>query len=625
MYILGKEIKAKFILNASIVLGVLSIEFLIVVYLAKLFGSVNFSPETNGDFFPHLFDALGISLILVWFGVLIAYLSWAVHFYNINLGLTNEDWADIKQRIQEAKARREMGEYVPESELAEPTENPYKNETFGLPPGTIRGTLALSLLIGGFSLLMISIGNPDLISGSDVFMENYEFFKTAFLMMIAFYFGSKSLQYIMKPDRSAGTQVAPRGISKKLFKSTDLDTVPEIADELAPTPDSSRAEEPEFEAEPPKHVSLVPKSETSNIYDPDTMEVKNIINEFPQVKDNLNHKKLTEKNVIDAANEAGIEPATMMAVIKVESGGSGFLKDGRPKILFEGHKFYKHLKLAGEDVETLARENPTIIYRNWTKAHYVGGAGEHDRLDKAIKIHLQAALKSASWGLFQILGEHYEALNYDSVETFVQEQNESERNHLEAFIRFITTFNMIQHLKDRDWRGFAIRYNGPGYERNNYHVKLEMAYAKFYHDLNPTLRAELLRTEEVDVQTLGELKIFDNEHLLYSCKTLELGWHDNQINVSCIPTGEYWVEKRYNNRRRNHFQILDVKGRSWILIRIGNYYTQIKGSVLVGQRHIDINHDGYKDVTNSRTTMVELYRQLPKRFKLEIKYANETV
>ena len=613
MYILGKKIKAKFILNSAIVVSVLAIEFFIALYLVNLFGHVSFSPETNGNFFPHLFDALGISLILVWFGVLIAYLSWAVHFYNINLGLTNEDWADIKQRIQEAKARREMGEEVPESEFAEPTENPYKDETFGLPPGTIRGTLALSLLIGGFSLLLISFGNPDLISGSDIFRENFEFFKTAFLMMIAFYFGSKSLQYIMKPDRSSGTQVAPRGVNPKAFE-----VVPSVTS-------AGAADSQDFEAEPQRVVATVPKSVTSNIYDPDTMEVKGIVNEFPQIKDNFNDKKLTEKNIMDAANEAGIEPATMMAVIKVESGGSGFLNDGRPKILFEGHKFYKHLKLAGEDVEKLAQEHPTIVYRKWTKAHYIGGAGEHDRLDKAVKIHPEAAQKSASWGLFQILGEHYETLKYGTVDKFVQAQYESETKHLEAFIRFITTFNMIQALKDKDWRGFARRYNGPGYERNNYHVKLEMAYAKFYNDLNPTLRAELVRTEEADVQTLGELKVFDNDHMLYSCKTLELSWRNNQINVSCIPPGEYWVEKRYNSRRRNHFHILDVEGRSWILIRIGNYYTQIKGSILVGQRHIDINQDGYKDVTDSRKTMVELYRKLPKRFKLNIKNAHGTV
>ncbi|MDN5210957.1 DUF5675 family protein [Fulvivirgaceae bacterium BMA12] len=621
MYIRGKKIEGKYILNAIVAIGVFVIELLIIAYLYKLFSKVDISSGADGSIPVSLFDALAISLILVWFGVLIAYLAWAIHFYNINLGLTNEDWAAIKERINEGKARREMGEDVPEEELVEPTENPYKDETFGLPPGTIRGTLALSLLLGGFSLLIVSFGHPDVLGSSDIFRENYEFFKTAFLMMIAFYFGSKSLQYIMKPDRKSGTQIAPRGINKKTVVSDILSAPPETENAAPPPP---AVDDSAFEAEPPPPpAASVPKSETTNIYDPDTLEVKNIINEFPQIKDNLNEKKLTQKNIIDAANANDIEPPIMMAVIKVESGGSGFLRDGRPKILFEGHKFYKHLKSAGEDVEALAKEHPTIIYAKWTKVHYIGGAGEHDRLDQAIKIHREAALKSASWGLFQILGEHAENLNYDSVETFVREQYESEQKHLEAFIRFIDRYDMIQLLKDRDWRGFARRYNGPGYERNNYHVKLEMAYAKYYNDLYPTLRTELIRTSDDSVQTLGEFRVLDNDHLLYTCKTLELAWRNNQINISCIPEGEYWVEKRYNTRRRNHFQILDVKGRSWILIRIGNYYTQIKGSVLVGERHIDINQDGYKDVTNSRKTMVELYRKLPKRFKLKIKHTDE--
>ena len=290
MYIRGKKIKGKFILNAIVVIGIFAVESFIIAYVVKMFTRVSFFPVDGKNFSPHLFDALGISLILIWFGILIAYLAWSIHFYNINLGLTNEDWAAIKERIQEAKARRAMGEDVPEEELIEPTENPYKDETFGLPPGTIRGTLALSLMLGGFSLLLISFGHPDIISGSDIFRENYEFFKTAFLMMIAFYFGSKSLQYIMKPDRSSGTQIAPRGINKKALKSAVPAPSPDITTGAAPSSVKEDTEDREFETERPTPPAITPKSETTNIYDPDTLEVKTLVNEFPQIKDNFNIK-----------------------------------------------------------------------------------------------------------------------------------------------------------------------------------------------------------------------------------------------------------------------------------------------------------------------------------------------
>ena len=112
---------------------------------------------------------------------------------------------------------------------------------------------------------------------------------------------------------------------------------------------------------------------------------------------------LTDEELLEAADKFNLPVSTIHAVLDVESGGSGFLKDGRPKILFEGHVFWRELRKAGLSPQKLVPGNEDILYMNWTKAHYVGGAGEYARLDKAIKIDREAALKSASWGLFQIM------------------------------------------------------------------------------------------------------------------------------------------------------------------------------------------------------------------------------
>ena len=40
---------------------------------------------------------------------------------------------------------------------------------------------------------------------------------------------------------------------------------------------------------------------------------------------------------------------------------------------------------------------------SWVR-NYKGGAGEYERLAEAIALNREAALKSASWGMFQILG-----------------------------------------------------------------------------------------------------------------------------------------------------------------------------------------------------------------------------
>jgi len=94
----------------------------------------------------------------------------------------------------------------------------------------------------------------------------------------------------------------------------------------------------------------------------------------------------------------------------------------------------------------------------------------------------------------------------------------------------------------------------------------------------------------------------------FECKTLELPWLDNKRNVSCIPTGQYvckWVWSiKYN---AYVFKILDVPGRTNILGHIGNFFSDILGCILLGEKHVDINYDGIKDVTNSRVTLKRLY------------------
>ena len=129
------------------------------------------------------------------------------------------------------------------------------------------------------------------------------------------------------------------------------------------------------------------------------------------------------------------------------------------------------------------------------------------------------------------------------------------------------------------------------------------------------LIVELLRTSCQPKQTLGNLSIDGKE----ICKTLELPWLENKRRVSCIPEGEYTVVKRNSPKYKNHFHILEVPNRDWILIHHGNFYTDILGCILVGENHVDINRDGLLDVTNSVATMKKLNTIFPDKFKLIVK------
>jgi len=117
---------------------------------------------------------------------------------------------------------------------------------------------------------------------------------------------------------------------------------------------------------------------------------------------------------------------------------------------------------------------------------------------------------------------------------------------------------------------------------------------------------------------LGELRVFENDSEIYKCYTLELPWKNNSTNISCIPAGKYRVIKRFSDQYQHHFHVLNVPGRSMILIHTGNFYTQTKGCILVGTALSDINADGFQDVTNSKIAMTRLNQMMPDKFEISI-------
>ena len=54
------------------------------------------------------------------------------------------------------------------------------------------------------------------------------------------------------------------------------------------------------------------------------------------------------------------------------------------------------------------------------------------------------------------------------------------------------------------------------------------------------------------------------------CKTIELPWKQNRRRISCIPEGEYFLQKRYSNKFQWHIEVCGVSGRSYILLHPAN-------------------------------------------------------
>lgn len=168
----------------------------------------------------------------------------------------------------------------------------------------------------------------------------------------------------------------------------------------------------------------------------------------------------------------GVGEDEIHAVIDVESAGTGFDRQGRPRMLFEPHVFYRELN--GDQRKRAVAAG--LAYPKW-KRNYPKDS--YPRLFKAMAINENAALCSCSWGLGQIMGFNCVAAGYPTAKEMVIAFMDDEDNHLEAIISFIQSKNLDDELRVHDWAAFARGYNGSGYRKNNYHTKLADAYAKW--------------------------------------------------------------------------------------------------------------------------------------------------
>lgn len=179
-----------------------------------------------------------------------------------------------------------------------------------------------------------------------------------------------------------------------------------------------------------------------------------------------------------AAEFLGTDVATIMAVAEVESNGGGFFADGQPKILFEAHIFSRRTQ--GQYDKT----NPNLSSPKWNKALYLGGIREHMRLAEAVKLDRTAALESASWGMFQIMGFNFARCGFANVQDFVNAMYQSEGAQLMAFCQFVKSSHLDDELQRGDLVAFAFGYNGPRQEENRYAEKLFAARSRNLSNLS---------------------------------------------------------------------------------------------------------------------------------------------
>jgi hypothetical protein len=181
-------------------------------------------------------------------------------------------------------------------------------------------------------------------------------------------------------------------------------------------------------------------------------------------------QRRTAAGLARAAAVIGCEVAVLQADIQVEAASSGFDSQGRPKALFEPHLFYRYL--AGPARDLAASQG--LAYLKWGTHPYP--ADSYPRIEAAMRIDPDAALRATSWGVPQILGANHLDAGYQTaaamVDAFVAD---GEDEHLAAMARFIVANPAMQRaLVARDWSVFARLYNGAA--TKGYDAKLAAAY-----------------------------------------------------------------------------------------------------------------------------------------------------
>ena len=166
-------------------------------------------------------------------------------------------------------------------------------------------------------------------------------------------------------------------------------------------------------------------------------------------------------------------------VAEVESNGSGWFNDGRPKILYERHKFWKYNDDATAPKSTFFNYPDAGNYT--IDADKNGINDSYDKLLKACEYDPMGAFMSVSMGAFQVMGFYFKEMGYATPWEMLYDCARSEKAQYQLLVNYIV-MNKLQKAflaisgKPDTCRMFASGYNGKNYAKYNYHGKLASAY-----------------------------------------------------------------------------------------------------------------------------------------------------
>jgi hypothetical protein len=211
----------------------------------------------------------------------------------------------------------------------------------------------------------------------------------------------------------------------------------------------------------------------------------------------LNYPKawlLTDEHFRYLAASFGCEAAAVKALNKQETVGDGewtpdggYDPNGLVRILFERHHFYGFTLPPADKKTGKKARHPYIAFPDicFPKPGAYGPAGIHqyEKFVKAATLDRDAAIKSCSWGAFQILGEYFEYCDCTTPVDMANKCMESIDSQVKMFEAFMKKAKpaAIQGLAHKKWENVASSYNGRNWkvQNPNYAKSLEKYYNEF--------------------------------------------------------------------------------------------------------------------------------------------------
>lgn len=249
-------------------------------------------------------------------------------------------------------------------------------------------------------------------------------------------------------------------------------------------------------------------------------------------------KRIEDLDLPRIGQSIGVGEDEVHMLIDVEAAGSGFDAEGRPKMLFEPHIFYRELG-AGANRDRAVKEG--LAYPKWMKNYPKDSYG---RLAAAMKIDEAAALRSASWGASQVLGDNFKLAGFTSEYDMVNAMCEDEEHHIEAMVQFCKNSGIDDDLRalaaltrpttPADCVPIARVYNGAGYAANRYHEKMATAHNKWRKIPDTPLPGPVIETPKpADIPfTRDEIMAF--QQLLKDKGYVEVGKIDGVIGKNTL-------------------------------------------------------------------------------------------